>query len=236
MEEIEVHKLGHLSELPVYPADAYDVLQYRFSDSRRTKMLETAASRTSHLKLVLQDVHLPHNVSACLRSAEAFGLRDVDVVLGNKKRYRPSTVARGVDKWLRLKRHPSIEETIAHLREQNYKIAVGIPRPQSYSLESLPIDQPLAIVFGNEHDGVDERWLDEIDYPFMIPMAGMVESLNISVSCAVSLYTLRRRLEVEVPESCYLSKAEQKLLLNEWACRQVPQYLKEIEHYRKSLD
>lgn len=216
-----------------YPADAWRLLSPRLSDARRERMLAVASQRTSFLRLVIQDIHDPHNVSACLRSADAFGILDCDVV-DQGERFRTSTVARGTGGWLRMKRWESIATCAASLKEQGYRVVAGFPDAAAVPLAALPLDKPLAVVFGNEHAGVSPEWLPHIDTKFTIPMVGMVESLNISVSAAVTLFTLRQRAQANVAAAnFYLSAAAREELLCEWICRQVATHEAELVRLRE---
>lgn len=207
-----------------YPSDAWALLAPLLTETRSRRMETVAAGRTRRLRLVIQDVHNPHNVSACLRSAEAMGVQDVDVVT-LRERFRPSTVAKGVAPWLTLRRHTTVEGCVKNLRANGYRIAAGLPRPDAKPLAELPLDEPIAVVFGNEHAGVDPAWLDAVDYAFTIPMAGMVESLNISVSAAITLYHLTSALKDKLPAATFaLPEHERIQLLCAWACRHTAQY------------
>jgi tRNA (guanosine-2'-O-)-methyltransferase len=203
-----------------YPDDAWELLSPTLTDTRKQRLLQVAAGRTRRIRLVIQDVHQPHNISACMRSAEALGVQDVDVVTMDS-RFRPSTAARGVEDWLTIRRHRDVATCVKSLRASGYKIAAGIPQKNALPLHELPVDQPIAVLFGNEHAGLHPDWSSHVDLPFTIPMAGMVESLNISVSAAITLqhltYAARNQL---APKCYYLSAKDQQELLGEWVCRQ----------------
>ena len=220
-------------EPPKPPPDVWEYLQQRLTDQRRQRMLHVAANRTRYLKLVVQDIHHPHNVSACMRSADAFGVQNVDVVTMTEQ-FRPSTVARGVAGWLDINKYPDVKSCAEQLRADGFRLATGLPRPDATPLDELPLDKPLAVVFGNEHAGVHPDWQSYIDLPFTIPMVGMVESLNISVSAAITLRELSRRLRAERPDDATLSANAQTELLNEWICRQVPSWEQELARLRPS--
>lgn len=215
------------------PPDAWRLLSQRLTESRRERMLAVARERTRHLRLVVQDVHQPHNVSACLRSADAFGLDLVDVVT-LKQNFKPSTVARGVDGWLSIKRHTAVKDCVAGLRADGFRLVAGLPRQDARSLYELPAGEKLAVIFGNEHAGIATEWLEHIDYPFTIPMVGMVESLNISVSAAITLAHLTRAARAAVPRDQYfLSSEAQEALLGKWICAQVPSWEAELARLRE---
>jgi tRNA (guanosine-2'-O-)-methyltransferase len=213
------------------PDDAWALLKSRLTDTRRAKMEAVAAQRTRHIRLVVQDVHQPHNVSACMRSADAFGVDTVDVVTLSE-RFKPSTVARGVSGWLTIHRHKTVKDCVAALRAGGYRIVAGLPRQDSVSLYELPVAERLAVVFGNEHAGIDQEWLAHVDHPFTIPMVGMVESLNISVSAAITLAHLTRTARAALADRYALAPAEQAALLNRWIVEQVPSWEGELARAR----
>lgn len=221
-----------LAQQDPYPSDAWDLLSEHFSPARRSRLETAAAGRTRHIRLVVQDVHQPHNVSACIRSADAFGIQDIDVVTLNQA-FKASTVAKGVAHWLTIKRYRSVADCVKVLRQSGYKIAAGLPRQDAVSLYDLPLDQPLAVVFGNEHAGIDSEWLEHVDHAFTIPMVGLVESLNISVSCAITLAHLSRSARLQLGEAYHLSDKAQKQLLSSWTCRQIPSWQLELDRLRR---
>jgi len=216
------------------PSDLWDILSGRLTDSRREKMQRVAANRTRHIRLIVQDVHQPHNVSACMRSAEAFGISDVHVV-EIKNKFRPSTVARGVHGWLNIHRHDDIASCSRELREQGFLIAAGMAAQNSVSLGELPTDQPIALLFGNEHEGISPDWKPFVDTFFTIPMVGIVESLNISVSAAISMHSMTERARLALPADRYhLSVPEQNALLGKWLASQIKTWEAEYHHHKKS--
>jgi tRNA (guanosine-2'-O-)-methyltransferase len=204
-----------------YPADAWELLSPRLSEARRERMLRVASQRTRHLRLVLQDVFDPHNVGACLRSAEAFGILCCDQVNLYQKFGKISTVSRGADQWLEVRRFTDLELYIQGLQERGFKVAAAYPPGgDTMPLAELPLDEPLAVVFGNEREGLHKAWQNRVDYRFTIPMYGMVESFNISVSAALTLHSLSERCRAELPaETFLLDAAAQKRLLDQWICR-----------------
>jgi tRNA (guanosine-2'-O-)-methyltransferase len=204
-----------------YPSDAWELLSPRLSPVRRERMQHVASLRTRHLRLVLQDVFDPHNVGACLRSAEAFGVLCCDQVNLYQKFGKISTVSRGADQWLEVRRFTDLDLYIQGLRANGFKIAAAYPPGgTTMPLEALPLDAPLAVVFGNEREGLHKAWQDQVDYRFTIPMYGMVESFNISVSAALTLHTLTERCRAELPaEKFLLDATAQKRLLDQWICR-----------------
>ena len=218
---------------PTYPRDAWQLLQSFLTPTRRDKMLAVASARTDRIRLVVQDIHDPHNVSACLRSADAFGVQHCDVVT-LKERFHASTVARGVASWLTIRRHHSIATCVQGLRQTGDQSDAGVPpAPGVLTLAELPVQQKIAVVFGNEHAGIDKAWLPHIDQPFTIPMVGMVESLNISVGAAITLQYLTDKARRQAGVVPYpLAEADRIQLLNTWICRQLAAWPQMLERLR----
>ncbi len=221
-----------MSSPNLYPSDAWALLSPQLTDHRRHRMLSTVAKRTNHVRLVVQDVHQPHNVSACIRSAEGFGIQNIDVVT-LKTKFDASTVARGVDNWVDITKHQTVEACIDKLHSNGYIVAAAFPYGDAVTLDELPVDKPIALAFGNEHEGLDLAWRDRADIRFTIPMVGIVESLNISVCAAISMYSATQRAKATIAsEHYYLSEEQQQVLLNRWICRQISTYEGQLNRLR----
>jgi len=198
------------------PEDSWDVLSEILTPNRRDRLSAAVQKRTKHVRLILQDVHNPHNISACLRSAEAFGIQHIDIVTLNEP-FRASTSARGVADWLTISKWKSIEECAVAVKSEGYLIAAGMPAPESVSLHDLSLENPMAILFGNEHAGVSEDWGQFVDIYFTIPMMGLVESMNISVCAAITMHHLVYKLNAIKHPSQFINPSDQKKLLGAWA-------------------
>ena len=185
-------------------------------------MLEVVNSRSNYLRVVLQDLYDPHNISACLRSAEAFGVQKVDIIT-LKNSFRTSSVAKGASEWLSITKFSQINQCAKELKNSGYKIFAASPHSNGCSLDELDITNPVAVVFGNEHRGIDSEWESHLDGHFTIPMSGFVESLNISVSAAVSMYQISEKCKKQIDISKYFLSEEQKQeILVEWMKRKYP--------------
>lgn len=164
---------------------------------RQERVTAVLGRRQPSLTVVLEDVHDPWNASAVLRSCDAVGVMDVHVLYVNdpppRKAFDRKTSGSAA-KWMSIHRHESIESCYAALRSQGFAILAAALRVDSHDLYEVDFRQPTALVLGNEQRGVSETAADLADGTYLIPMHGMVESLNISVACAVTLYeALRQR-------------------------------------------
>ncbi len=167
------------------------------TEQRRTKILGMLHHRQPTLTVILENVHDPHNVSAVIRSCDAVGVLDVHLVYTGNQKFpelgeRSSASAR---KWVRLVKHRSIEECYATLRAQHMRIVTTCLGQPAQSLYDFDLTKPVAIAFGNEHSGLSAEACRLADANLVIPQVGMVQSLNISVACAVVLFeAMRQRL------------------------------------------
>jgi tRNA (guanosine-2'-O-)-methyltransferase len=162
---------------------------------RKARIQHVLNHRQPDLTVVLENVHDPHNISAVMRTCDSIGIQDIHILntriaKHNKFGKKSSASAAG---WLSIHHHDDIIACFSALRERYQKIYATHLGTESYSLYDLDLTQPVALVFGNEHAGVSEEVLKLCDGNFIIPQVGMVQSLNISVACAVSLYEAFRQ-------------------------------------------
>ncbi len=192
-----------------------------FFPRRIERFRKVLSQRQRDLTVVIENVHDPHNVSAVLRSADGVGIHRLHLVytiesfpkLGKKS-------SSSAKKWIEIKHHKSVEECYAALREEGFRIYASHLSQSSISLYDIDATKPSAFVFGNEHRGVSDEAVRLADDVFSIPMMGMVESLNISVACAVTLYeTLRQRLRKGMYDTPAFSEEEIEALLADWLQR-----------------
>jgi len=166
---------------------------------KRERMERVIELRTSCIQVVLEDIFQPHNASAVMRSCECFGVQNLHVIENRNKYVLNREVTMGSSKWIQLHRYREEDgrnssRCINALREQGCRIVATSLDPSSIPLDKLPLDQKTALCFGTEEDGLSETILKEADMHVHIPMFGFTQSFNISVSAALCLYDLRKRL------------------------------------------
>jgi tRNA (guanosine-2'-O-)-methyltransferase len=167
------------------------------SEKRLNRMREVLRRRQPDLTVVIENVHDPHNISAVLRSCDAVGVSNVHLVYTYEEEPKLSrVVSASALKWLKLERYASIEECYQRLRADEFRILATALRDDCFDLHEVDMTRPTAIVFGNEMRGCSEEAVDQADGALLIPMVGMVQSLNISVACAVTLYEALRQRRV----------------------------------------
>ena len=192
------------------------------TDRRQGRVAAVLARRQPDLTVVLENVHDPHNVSAVLRSCDAVGVLRVHTIYTEEE--RPEGFARtssaSAAKWVDAVHHESVESCYAALRAAGFAIVATAVRPDSTDLYDLDLTRPTALVFGNEQRGASEAAVAGADARCVIPMMGMVQSLNISVACAVTLYeALRQRRAGGAYAAPKLSEGELAALEGDWLRR-----------------
>lgn len=161
------------------------------------------------LTVVLENVHDKHNIGAICRSCDAVGVRDIyildtDVRMQTEERVVGLAASTGVAKWLNFHRFTDVESCFKALRANYTTILSTHLGNASKSLYELDMSSSLALIFGNEHIGITDEVLALSDGNFIIPQFGMVQSLNISVACAVTLFeACRQRIPLKSYEKAF---------------------------------
>jgi tRNA (guanosine-2'-O-)-methyltransferase len=190
---------------------------------RRDRLRSVLSRRQPDLTVVLENIHDPHNVSAILRSCDAVGILRAHAVytvesapVGAFARQTSASAA----KWVEVERHDSIAECYRKLRSEGFQILATAIGPLTRSLYEWDLTEPKAIVLGNEMRGISEDALALADGAIEIPMAGMVQSLNVSVACAVCLFeAYRQRIVAGHYDSSKLTPELLESLEADWLLR-----------------
>lgn len=192
---------------------------YFRTEKRIEKIKWVLSKRQPSLRVVLENIHDPHNVSAIFRTCDAAGVPKVSLVYNVEKFPKiGKKSSASAYKWIEREKYKSIEDCYSQLREEKFVIYASSLNSDSKSLYNLDFTKKTAIVFGNEHRGLSNEAEKLADERFFIPMYGMVQSLNVSVSAAICIYeALRQRLIRKKYGKSELSTKELKNLLDEWS-------------------
>lgn len=190
------------------------------TERRLGRITKAANARQYSLTVVLENIHDNHNVSAIIRSCDAVGIANVNLLYTIESFPKLSRISSAsASKWVDAAKFSSVEDCAAELRKNGFKIYSSYLDPAAKSLYELDLTQKIAIVVGNENRGVSEEMKSKSDGIFYIPMKGMIQSLNASVAAAVSLFeALRQRESKNMYNSSELSAGELDLLIDKW-CR-----------------
>lgn len=163
------------------------------SPERQKRIDDVLATKTRDVVLVLEDIFDEHNASAVLRTAEAFGVLEVHAVERTCRFVIDAQTSMGTHKWIDLVREKSTALPYEKLRARGYAIYASSIRGDAVNLDQIPTDRPIALVFGNEHEGLTLDAQSSADARFRVPMHGFVESLNVSVATSISMYDVLGR-------------------------------------------
>ena len=168
------------------------------TDKRIERITRVLSARQPDLRVVLEGVTIAHNASAVIRTCDAAGVLYLDLISPNPDlpRFNEAITTRA-DKWLEISVHASASECLKLLKETGFKIVVTRLGGGSIPYTELDYAQPLALVFGSESDGISDEALAFADHVVHIPMVGMVQSLNLSVSVGVILYEAFKQRQVK---------------------------------------
>ncbi len=191
------------------------------SESKQDMYDRIAADRTRYVTVVLETIMKEHNASAVLRTCDCFGIQNLHAIEKGTSYEIQREIAKGAGTWIDMetymsKSNPSVE-CLSKLKKQGYKIVATSPHANQ-NINDLEIDQPIALVFGTEIDGISREAASFADEMVSIPMYGFTESFNISVSAAIALNIIRNKLE-HSSLNWKLSHEEQVRLKIQWSTK-----------------
>lgn len=151
--------------------------------------------------LVLDQVQDPHNLGACLRTADAVGAHGIIVTKDNAAGITPTVckVASGAAETVPVYQVTNLARVLRWLKEQNIWI-MGAAGEAEQTIYEMNLDMPLALVMGAEGSGMRHLTRQHCDFLVKIPMAGQVESLNVSVAAGVLMYEVFRQKHTKLPK------------------------------------
>ncbi len=186
---------------------------------RKERLLYVLNKRQNNITVVLENVFDPHNISAVMRTCDAVGIQDIYVLNTKIARHRKwgQKSSSSAAKWLSIHEFSDAEACFAELRKHYGLILTTHLASDAISLHEIDFTQSIALVFGNEHEGVSEEIRSLADGNFIIPQVGIIKSLNISVACAVTVYeALRQKTLAGHFDKPGLSKERHSNLMHEW--------------------
>ena len=190
---------------------------------RRDKLYAVLSRRQPDITVVLENVFDPHNISAVMRTCDAVGVQDIFILNTRIPRHKKwgAKSSSSAAKWLTVHQYENVEECFYTLRKRYSKILTTHLSTDAISLYEIDMTESIALVFGNEHTGVSEEIRVLADGNFVIPQAGIIRSLNISVACAVTLYeAYRQKNNAGHYNRNNMDDVMKQGLLEEWSLKQ----------------
>lgn len=198
---------------------------------RKQKIDRVVSLRNFDTAVVLEGIYDRGNISAVMRSAEGLGFGNFQVIETQEKFKEANRVTQGADKWVEVKKWKKTTDCVRALQEQGYKICVTHLDETSKPLHDIDFSGKVALVLGNEKDGVSPEMVKAADERIIIPMTGFVQSFNISVAGALSLYHISQDRLKRRGTNASLNDTEQGILRALYYLRtqdSAVQYLEEL--------
>jgi tRNA (guanosine-2'-O-)-methyltransferase len=191
------------------------------TQERLQRIRKVLDSRIRHVQVGIEEPSDIHNALAVTRSCEAFGVDRLHIVSSQVER-NPRNIGRrttrGTLHWVHTEHHPALDSFLDAARAGGLRLA-GAVGGEGLALEELPLEEPVCLLFGNEHRGLSPRALEHCDFRFHIPLQGMVTSLNLSVAAAISIYSTTARYRSGIKTDGDLSAEEKRAELAWHLCR-----------------
>ena len=219
MKHFEAHSFQHVLPSPV----AVHELDSALTERRRTRFRQVLARRIVGLTVIVENCFDPHNATAVVRTCEAFGLQTIHVVTGSSRFRVNKKISQGSHRYVDIRAYNTIQEAYEVVRADGFLIFASSLSSDAivdpHELTRGTKRNPIALVFGNEESGVTEAGRALADGEFFIPMSGFTQSLNLSVTVAVTLFSIRPR-ELAAESAGDMPADVQRFWYDRWIRRQ----------------
>ena len=174
--------------------ETFDYLKQFLTDERLSKIEHFSQESSDFVLPVMVDVYQFRNAAAIVRSVEACGFHHV-VALEEENVFNPNLkVTKGAETWVKVEKMPNNLDSLKEIKNRGYKILAVSPENNATMLPDYEVNEPIALVFGTELEGVSDEILDFADETLAIPMYGFTKSFNVSVAAAICMYELKQKL------------------------------------------
>jgi tRNA (guanosine-2'-O-)-methyltransferase len=212
--------------------EIWELLGTRLTSHRQQRIRQVCRQRCQSLVPVLENIYDRGNISAVMRSAEAFGFYQFHVVEKAEAKFKAANrVTQGTDKWLKVERHRQASSSITKLKDQGYRV-LATHLEASVPIEEIDFTQKVAVVFGNEKDGVSDEMLDLVDGRFIYPMQGFAQSFNISVAAALTFSFAYWQRVQKLGKCGDLTEPQQDLLAANYVLRSLDNVESLVRHLK----
>ena len=192
---------------------------------RYAKVKAVLNKRQKDLTVLMDEVNKPHNLAAIVRTCDAVGVGHAHAIAPSKRLRLGNNTTSGSTKWVRVDTHADIDSAAKILRAQGMQLVCTQLSDRSVDFREIDYTKPTCIIVGAEKFGVSEATAAAADHHVIIPMDGMVQSLNVSVATAIVLYEAeRQRREKGFYDSPQLDSEIYQKLMTEWLHPRVSAY------------
>ena len=189
---------------------------------RLQRIQHTLSLRQPDLTVLTDEVHKDRNLSAIVRSADAFAIPDVHCVWPDDTYYVRRNQSSGSGNWVNVHTHADVSSAIGHLKEQGFCVVAAHLSERATDFRDYDFTRPTALMLGNEKEGISDDAAELADEHLIIPMSGMVQSFNVSVAAAIILCEAQRqRQQAGLFDECRLPQEDYERLFFEWCQPQI---------------
>lgn len=215
----------------MFDAHLLNYLENIITPERKQRFVDVLEQRTRYITVAIEDVFQMHNASAVIRSCDAFGIQDAHIIESRFGERLDKNIAMGAQQWVDVHRYANTTGCIETLKGKGYKIIATTPHDDDLLLDDFKIDGKIALFFGTERDGLSQEVIDKADGFLKIPTIGFSESLNISVSAAIILQSLTKKLKKE-NSAWQLTEEEKQEKQLDWAKKSIKSIDAILERYQ----
>lgn len=166
------------------------------SPERFARINQMLDNRQVDLTICLDKVHKTNNIAAVIRSADCVGIHEIHAIWPDIDMRVSGNTASGSQQWVKTIKHNSFDEAYSAFKRQKMQILTTTFSESAVDFREIDYTRPTAIVLGNERDGVSQEAIESADQHIIIPMIGMVQSLNVSVAAALVMFEAQRQREL----------------------------------------
>lgn len=171
-------------------------INYDYKIERLAKIKRLLADRQPDLTVFMDELHKPQNLAAVMRTADAVGIGKIHAVWPKKQIRQHHHTSGGSARWVEVEVHQDRQQAIHKLKSQGMQVLAAHLSDTAVDFREVDYTKPTAILLGQEKHGVTEDGAELADQHIIIPMMGMVQSLNVSVANAVILYEAQRQRQL----------------------------------------
>lgn len=187
--------------------------------------------RQPTLTVLMDDLQKAHNVSAVIRTCDAVGVPAIHAVTDEGSFKAKITSSAGSAQFVDVHLHPTYADAVTGLQGQGFQVLAAHLDPTAVDFREIDYTRPTCIVLGQEGPGVTPELLELCDRTFYIPMVGAVESLNVSVAAAVTLFEAQRQRQAAgLYDTPQLPESERQRRLFEWGYKRLHRWYLEKGH------
>ena len=163
------------------------------SPERFARINQMLDNRQTDLTICLDKVHKTNNIAAVIRTADAVGIHQIHAVWPDIEMRVSGNTASGSQQWVKTIKHYRMSEAAEQFKAKDMQVLATNFSSTAIDFRDVDYTKPTVVIMGNERDGVSDEGLAIADQHIIIPMIGMVQSLNVSVASALIMYEAQRQ-------------------------------------------